>query len=224
MKKLDLLSHNWLVRYRFQRQLRAEAGHIRGHVLDLGCGERVNESFILSCADSYRGGDWAQTLHRPMMDLVADLNGPIPLPDASADTVFSVSVLEHLSNPQMLLDEAFRLLRPGGALVLQVPFQWRVHEAPYDYFRFTSYGLRYLLAKAGFAHCEVMPTTGFWSTWVLKLNYHTLRWLRGPRPLRMVVRLLLIPLWFTDQVAALVLDRNNPNPEETQGYLVIAQR
>jgi SAM-dependent methyltransferase len=223
MKKLGLMSHNWLVRYRFQRQLRAYAQHIRGHVLDLGCGERHNESFILEHADSYLGIDWSQTQHRPMMDLVADLNHPIPLPDASADTVFSVSVLEHLHNPGMLIDESFRLLRPGGALVLQVPFQWRIHEAPHDYFRFTSFGLQHLLRNAGYRDFEILPTTGFWSTWVLKLNYHSLRWLRGPRWLRIALRLSLIPFWFANQAAALLLDRNNPNPEETQGYLVIAR-
>lgn len=224
MRKIDLLSHNWLVHYRLQKQLRTHASDIRGDVLDLGCGERVYEPFIRKLADSYLGIDWDGTLHRPMMDLVADLNCRIPLPDACADTVFSISVLEHLHNPQMLVDEAFRLLRPGGALVLQVPFQWRVHEAPYDYFRFTSYGLQHLLQEAGFGVFEVMPTTGFWSTWVLKLNYHSLRWLRGPHWLRSLGRICLMPLWLMDQVVAVVLDRKSPNPEETQGYLVVAWR
>jgi SAM-dependent methyltransferase len=224
MKKLDLLSHNWLIRYSFQRQLRAHAHDIRGHVLDLGCGERHNESFILEHADSYLGIDWSQTLHRPMMDLVADLNGPIPLPDACADTVFSVSVLEHLCNPQMLLDESYRLLKPGGALVLQVPFQWHIHEAPYDYFRFTCYGLRHLLVKAGYLDFKILATTGFWTTWILKFNYHSLRWLPKPKWLRRAVRGTLIPLWFFDQCIALLLDRKKVDEGETQGYLVVARR
>ncbi len=137
--------------------------------------------------------------------------------------VFSVSVRGRLHTPQMLVDESFRLLRPGGALVLQVPFRWRVHEAPYDHFRFTRFGLQHLLRNAGYEDFEILPTTGFWSTWVLKLNYHSLRWLRGPRWLRIGLRRCLIPFWFANQAAAVLLDRNNPNPDETQGYLVIAR-
>jgi SAM-dependent methyltransferase len=158
------------------------------------------------------------------MDVAADLNMARPFPNGSVDTVFSVSVLEHLWNPQMLLAESFRMLRPGGKLVLQVPFQWGVHEAPYDYFRYTSYGLQHLLRQAGFQQMEIMPTTGFWTTWVLKLNYHSLRWIRGPWWLRKCLRLAIVPFWFTTQVAALLLDKDNPNPAETQGYLVIAVR
>lgn len=224
MKKVDLLSHNWLLFHRFQSQLRANSDHIRGHVVDLGCGERHYESFLLEYANTYFGVDWTNSLHCQMMDLTADLNQVIPLHDRSADTIVSISVLEHLSNPGMLISESFRLLRPGGWLILQVPFQWGIHEAPYDYFRFTQYGLRLLLSGANFEHIEIMPTTGFWTTWVLKLNYHSLRWLKGPAWWQRTKTAMIVPFWFGTQVLALILDRRKPNPEETQGYLVLAMR
>jgi len=48
---------------------------------------------------------------------------------------------------------------------------WHVHEAPYDYFRYTRYGLEYLLNKNGFVHIEIKENTGFWQTFVLKFNF-----------------------------------------------------
>src|SRR5258705_3003446 len=115
-------------------------------------------------------------------DIVADLNQRLPIPDGVADTVVSFQVLEHLNEPQTMLDEAHRILAPGGCLVLAVPFQWWVHEAPHDYFRYTRFGLRHLLTKAGFSDVVVQETSGFWTTWLLKLNYQTVRLIRGPRP------------------------------------------
>ena len=82
-----------------------------------------------------------------------------------------------------MLNEAFRILKPGGAIVLQVPWQWRVHEAPHDYFRYTPYGLKYLFEKAGFVDVVVEPQSGFFTMWILKMNYFSTRFIRGPRPM-----------------------------------------
>jgi SAM-dependent methyltransferase len=224
MKPLGFATHNWLVRYAFQRQLRDVGDFVSGVVLDLGCGERHYEDFIRSHALQYYGVDWTKTLHHHRMDVVADLNQALPFLESSADTIFSVSVMEHLHNPVIFLQEVHRVLRPGGRLVLQVPFQWRVHEAPHDYFRYTLYGLRHLLSVAGFHEASISATTGFWTTWCLKLNYHSLRWMRGPALQRRLLRVLLVPFWFANQVVALALDRQKPNSEETQGYLVVAAK
>ena len=197
--------------------------HIKGTVYDLGCGERPYERFILEHANHYVGVDWSNTLHALKADIVADLNEPLQtIDDRVADTVFSISVMEHLCEPQQFLEEAFRILKEGGGLLLQVPFQWHVHEAPYDYFRYTEYGLKYLLAKTGFRNIEVTATTGFWSTMALKANYHSLRYIRGPKLLRYVVRSLLIPFWLADQSIADFLDRIDSDKNETAGYIVMA--
>ena len=67
--------------------------------------------------------------------------------DASFDVVLCTEVLEHLPEPQRAIDEVYRVLTPGGQLLLTTRFLFPIHDAPHDYFRFTKYGLRYLLRR-----------------------------------------------------------------------------
>jgi SAM-dependent methyltransferase len=67
--------------------------------------------------------------------------------DASFEVVLCTEVLEHVPEPQRMIDELFRVLEPGGRLLLTTRFLFPIHDAPYDYFRFTKYGLRHLLRR-----------------------------------------------------------------------------
>lgn len=67
--------------------------------------------------------------------------------DGSFDVVLCTEVLEHLPEPQRAIDEIFRILAPGGQLLLTTRFLFPIHDAPHDYFRFTKYGLRHLLRR-----------------------------------------------------------------------------
>lgn len=127
-------------------------------------------------------------------------------------------VIEHLPEPREFLAECYRLLRPGGALFITVPFMWEVHEAPHDYYRFTRYGLDFLLEQAGFVDRDIRELTGFWQTWALKLNYHT------ARPSRSVLRYLWAPVWVLGQAITPLLDRRSDHPGETASYVATARR
>jgi len=63
------------------------------------------------------------------------------------EVILCTEVLEHLPEPQRAIDEMFRVLKPGGTLLLTTRFLFPLHDAPHDYFRFTKYGLQYLLRR-----------------------------------------------------------------------------
>jgi SAM-dependent methyltransferase len=224
MHRTNPLAHNWLIKRAVNRLVQCHLPGMTGVVYDLGCGRRPYEAEISTRCASYVGVDWTNTLHGLRADVVADLNRPLPIESEVADTVVTFEVLEHLSEPQLMLSEACRILRPGGSLFLSVPFQWLVHEAPWDFFRYTNYGLEHLLKKAGFEDIAITPTTGFWSMWILKLNYQLVRLARGPKFVRWPIRALLAPLWAIDQVIALALDRVNPGVGESAGFFVVAHK
>jgi SAM-dependent methyltransferase len=79
------------------------------------------------------------------------------------DTVLCTQVIEHVRDPQSLLRESARVLRVGGHLILSAPLMNVVHEPPYDYFRFTPYGLRLLFENAGFEVVCIRHQGGGWA-------------------------------------------------------------
>lgn len=208
-----------------EQWLKKLSPYFSGVVYDLGCGERSYEPFIRKTAKNYVGVDWSSTLHDLKADIVANLNEPLSIGAEVADTVISFSAMEHLSEPGVMLQSAYRILRKGGVMVLQVPFQWWVHEAPYDYYRYTPFGLRHLFEKAGFTEVVVEPSAGFFTTWVMKFNYFTARFVAGPKPLRMAIRGFLLFPWTLGQLVAPILDRFDRDWSlEAPGYWVVARK
>lgn len=220
----DRLSHNWLIKKLVNDKVKEHLPTLNGTVVDLGCGTRPYEAEILERAVRYVGVDWGKTLHGLRADVVADLSRPLPFADASVECVVSFEVLEHVSEPALLLREAHRIMKPGGTLLLSVPFQWWVHEEPWDFYRYTRHGLAYLLGKAGYTDIQVMPTSGFWSMWTLKLNYQTARLVKASGAARGLVRAAFIPCWWLGQTLAQALDRVWREERETAGYFVVARK
>lgn len=81
----------------------------------------------------------------------------VPFADNSLGLIVCNEVLEHCTAPQQAIDEFFRVLKPGGKLILTTRFIFPLHDAPHDYFRFTRYGLKHLCR--GFASVEVESET-----------------------------------------------------------------
>jgi SAM-dependent methyltransferase len=132
----------------------------KGEVLDVGCGLMPYKRLIEqapSQAKRVTGVDLPNDRYQP--DLVWD-GQAIPLPDASVDSAMLTEVLEHCPDPQAVLTEVARVLRPGGFLFLTVPFIWPIHEVPHDEFRYTPYSLRRMLDRAGFGNVQIEATGG----------------------------------------------------------------
>lgn len=217
--------HNWLIYKNYDSFLKKIVDHYKGTLYDLGCGESPYKAFFLQYAKKYIGVDWAESIHDTKADVLADLNKPLPIESKVADTVVSLSVMEHLCEPQTMLNEAYRILKKGGVVVLHVPWQWWIHEAPHDYYRYSSHGLSYMFKKAGFDNIALYPVGGFFTMWILKANYFSLRLIRGPRFLRWALSAIFIPLWYLGQYAAPYLDKLDKDwALESTGYFITAKK
>ncbi len=85
----------------------------------------------------------------------------IPFSDNYFDLVITTKViLEHVSSPQNFLNESYRVLKKGGQAFFIAPLVRRQHQVPYDFFRFTQFGLEYLFKKASFQIIYIKPTNG----------------------------------------------------------------
>src|SRR5438094_4213847 len=115
-------------------------------VLDAGSGEGRFKSLFLHA--EYVGIDSAQgdpSWDYSKVDVIGRLE-ELPFPNSSFDHVLSIVVLEHTPQPARVVEEFQRVLKPGGMVHVVVPHMWEEPQRPYDCFRFTSSGSRYLLA------------------------------------------------------------------------------
>jgi SAM-dependent methyltransferase len=143
------------------------------HVLDAGAGSAPYRSLFAHCR--YETQDWTHSPHGAgrTADIVADL-AALPIASDTYDAVVFTEVLEHVSDPASVLEELGRVVRPGGRLLVTVPFVGELHEEPHDYYRFTSHGLSSLLSDAGFRIEELRPVGGWFSTLAQVLRHQAL--------------------------------------------------
>ena len=190
-------------------------------VLDAGAGEGRHRSLFEG--RRYVGVDLAvgdSAWDYSGLDAVADLSR-LPFADASFDAALNIVVLEHVRDPQAVLDEIARILRPGATLLLIAPQQWEVHQQPHDYFRFTRHGLELLLSRSGLQPDSIEPVGGFFTLLARRLAETAKHFQSGSRILLLpLVALAVIP-------AALILpafDFLDSNKETTLAYRCIARK
>jgi SAM-dependent methyltransferase len=150
----------------------------------------------------------------------------LPFQANAFDAVLLTQVLEHVPEPLAVLKEIQRVLKPGGRLFLTVPQSWHQHQKPHDYFRYTSFGLKYLFERAGLQPQSIEPMGGYF--WVLAfqlhmLNYwlfpHGMRWRKLTWPIRALFG-LVFQLFFP--FILYYLDRFDRQKDETFGHACVA--
>lgn len=174
-------------------------------VIDIGCGEKPYADFFNSAW--YVGLNYGTVSASP--DIVGDAQ-QLPIKTGCADIVFSTQVIEHVPHPDKLVREAYRILKPGGVLLLTGPFYWPLHEEPHDYFRFTRYGFEHMLTAVGFNIMSIRGDTGS----VTQAAVSVIEAL--PRPL-----LFLVPII---NVLTPLLQRHSRNETSTLNYIALAKK
>jgi SAM-dependent methyltransferase len=114
-------------------------------VLDFGCGGSPYRSLFGSC--TYHRADLA---HTEDIDFEYGADSRLPSELADYDGVLSSQVLEHVLSPSSYIAECYRVLKPGGSLVLSTHGLFPDHAHPNDYWRWTVFGLQRLVEQSGF--------------------------------------------------------------------------
>ena len=118
-------------------------------LLDAGSGEGKYKAYFKHCnvigVDKCIGDpNWDYS----SVDVVGDLHS-LPFKDNVFDAIICVVVFEHLRNPFRAMKELSRVLKKGGKIFIVFPFNWEIHQAPHDYFRFTEYGFKAMAEDSG---------------------------------------------------------------------------
>lgn len=133
----------------------------KGDFLDVGCGTQPFRGVVEPHVSRYLAYDIEARVDD--VDYIGDVEDMAVVPTDSVDSVLCSEVLEHVPHPERAMAEFGRIIRPGGALILTVPFLARLHEEPHDYYRYTRHGLRRLLEDAGFVVDDVAETGSLFS-------------------------------------------------------------
>lgn len=127
--------------------LRAHCREITGTVLSIGSGDDGDNEggsyrSYFTAASAYTTSEVTSDFN---CDLVIDIRSMPEIPDESFDCVYCSGVLEHVDDVRAGIDEITRILKQRGTLLLGLPFRQAIHLAPQDFWRFTEFGIRYLL-------------------------------------------------------------------------------
>ncbi|MEM6672643.1 MAG: methyltransferase domain-containing protein [Planctomycetota bacterium] len=242
-RKRTPLNPYWLDWRHLRRSVESLAPHARGVLLDVGVSEGPYRELFGPHVDRYVGLEYPPSIldKQPemweMLPRVKELvqvfgdGAALPVLEGSVDTVLSTEVLEHVPDPRALVDEMARVLRPGGHLLLTVPFIQPLHELPSDYFRFTPSSLRRFVEDAGLEVVSIEPRGNFASAngamlsqWLVRSIGAKERQSDGSFIPSAWRGALLMPFTATLQVLFHLASFLSNDQAVCQGYAVIARR
>ena len=223
----SLLHPQWLSD-RFHIRSRQSLRALRdSRILDIGSGNSRNIAY-LHASNSVIRLDYPVSNRR--YELRPDVFGDacyLPVVDNAFDAIFLFEVLEHLDAPNRAIREIRRALQPRGKLFVSVPFVYPIHDAPYDFQRFTIHGIRHLLQTLGF---EVVQIAQHGNSLLVPMQLVNLGLLEGCRAawqknpvLGLAAVMITYPVCLLNNLLALPLTFLPDKGASCFGYFIIAE-
>lgn len=161
--------------------------HCRGALLDCGCGDVPYYEAYSKLVASVTCIDWEHSLHEnPYVDQYVDLNDILPFEGETFDTILVTDVLEHIAEPSLFMREISRITRPGGRVLIMVPFFYWIHEQPHDYYRYSEFALRRFCAQNSLTVVHLNSYGGYPD---ILLDLFNKRWIRKESTVRLFLKL-----------------------------------
>jgi len=156
------------------------------------------------------------------VDVVSDIEN-LPFKDSSIDVIFNIAVLEHVHNPQKVVDEIYRVLKPEGLVYTAFPFIQAFHASPYDFTRVTEEGIKIL--HKDFKEIEVMPFGGPTSgmLWVFQ-EWIAILLSFGSKRLHMLIYLIVMTLTFPIKFLDFFLIKHPMAKNIASGFIFIGKK
>jgi SAM-dependent methyltransferase len=174
LKWYDVFRHPmFFIRRGIESDIKSLSTELKGRLLDFGCGSKPYKKYFTH-TDEYIGLDIEQSGHlhtNEKIDVFYD-GKKIPFEENHFDSVFSSEVFEHVFNIDEVLAEIHRVLKPDGQLLLSCPFAWPEHEVPYDFARYSSFGIKSVLERNGFEIVDQRKTGHFFEVIVQYLIFY----------------------------------------------------
>lgn len=199
------------------------------NVLDVGCNDRWVRDFLPD-SSKYMGLDYwdtARDWYGATPDVYGDAHS-LPIENDCMDIVLMLDVLEHLEAPETAIAEAARVLAPNGAVIIQIPFLYPIHDAPRDFQRLTEHGLKKMLHDKGLRTSRCLAQGHPMETAALLANIAlaktVINWGQNLNPLTLL-GLLMPAFWITSNLLSkLIASLSCREAFMPISYLVIAKK
>lgn len=191
---------------------------MKGKLLDVGCGKKPYSSIIAGSVDEYIGMDLES--NKSNADIVGSCTN-IPLDDNSVDTILCTQVLGDVIDPQKAMSEMYRVIKKDGYIVLTEDQTWPLHDIPYDFYRYTYYGLKKLAENQGFNVEYIQKRGGFSLMVCQRISSYIYYTTKELRKLRLII---VLPFSVLLQLLGLIFDSVLPDGGDTLGYIMVAKK
>lgn len=199
----------YIARKGLLKGIKALGKNINGKTLDVGCGTKPYQKYF--SASEYIGLEIDSTVHREVTKADFFYDGKtFPFNNNEFDSIVTNQVFEHVFNPDNFLSEINRVLKKDGLLLMTVPFVWDEHEQPFDFARYSSFGIKSLLERNGFIIIKQKKISPDFSVIVQLINAYIYKiTIKIGLVRKLATLLIMFPLNVLGVITSKILPSNN---------------